>query len=140
MLHDEKNNFCSDFRQPQNSKCLGMEHFSECPKSERSDFGRSLCILINGKRCIPKGCKHTHQKKLKIFAQFFYFRPPEDGINIGESILLLPRTGNNDVISGGNTQTGNGLTGNGDILNRIQTSSSSDSLNDDAILERFVIF
>ena len=38
--------FCSDFRQRQNPNCLGMEHFSECPKSERSDFGLDLPRLL----------------------------------------------------------------------------------------------
>ena len=73
---------------------------------------------------------------LKVFQYIFIFsRPTDDGLNTEETILLLPRTGNNGI---GNAQNGNGFTGNGDILNRIQTSSSSDSLNDDANLERFV--
>ena len=83
----------------------------------------------------PKKVFGIFESILNIF--FIFSRPTDDGLNTEETILLLPRTGNNGIISG-NAQNGNGFTGNGDILNRIQTSSSSDSLNDDANLERFV--
>ena len=42
FVFDKPNDFVPISVIVQNPNSLGMEHFSECPKSERSDFGRSL--------------------------------------------------------------------------------------------------